>query len=126
MCRTRRLRALPLHKRRVGVVLSYSNFSLPKLTTDVPEFDQVLGPSLREQSVKQEAPEALAVDDERVKPLTRRPPIQLTDALRREVIHRYQAGQSSRDIAKVMGMARSTLLGILDRAGIEKRPPHTR
>lgn len=52
--------------------------------------------------------------------------IRVTDKLRADVIRRYQAGETSREVAAETGASKATVLAILKEAGVPMRPSGAR
>jgi len=103
-------------------MLGYSNLSLPLPDSWVKGSFEQAPPTLHEQAAKVGLV-AASSDSGHRKPLSRRPPSRMTAQLVNEVIRRYATGASSRDVAAVLGISKSTVLSTLDRAGVPKRPP---
>jgi len=46
----------------------------------------------------------------------------ITASLRADVVEHYERGMTSRQVAKTLGLGRTTVLGILKAAGVVMRP----
>jgi hypothetical protein len=99
----------------VGVVSRYLNHGLPEVRTLLDDAD--LASDLQEQALADRL-EELACDRHPECSSSRSSPTTVTDSLRQQVLALYRAGRTSRQTADELGLAKSTVLGILRVGGV--------